>query len=75
MSHLAPFQLGELVRRIGTVSAMSAWKPLPDHRNLVKARAFAATGNAGRPALTGFWQGPVFWLPGAYGFLGSEVLR
>ena len=55
-------QPSELVRRVGTVPAMSAWKATAGHRGPAKVRALSATGKAGRLALTGFRLARLFFV-------------
>jgi hypothetical protein len=65
-------QLGELVRRIGTVPAMSAWKTAAGPPGPGQGSRLRRDRQSRLPGLYRVSAGPVFWFPRAYGFLRAR---
>ena len=65
-------QLGKLVRRIGTVPAMSAWKAASGPPEPGQGSRLRRDRRSRLPGLDRVSAGPASWLPRAYGFLQAR---
>ena len=64
--------LGKMVRRIGTVPAMSAWKAAAGPPEPCQGSRLRRDRRSRLPGLDRVSAGPAFWLPRAYGFFRAR---